>query len=280
MIKSARRSDRRAALVGLICIALVTTAPIGQGWAQGATPELIEFSSGDLTLKGFIWKPAGSGPFPAILWNHGSEKLPGTVDSVAPYFVSRGYIFFVPHRRGQGRSPGTYILDQLNTSPSIAQRSRMTVVLNEAQFQDQLAALAYLKNLPIVDRSRLVVMGASFGGIQTMLAVESGPGYRVAVDCSGAAQTWSGSVDVRLRLTAAASKAKMPVFFFQAENDYDLIPNRVLSDEVRKAGKPVQTKIYPVFGSGAQGGHSFCWLGTNTWGPDVLEFIETNMKAE
>jgi len=154
----------------------------------------------------------------------------------------------------------------------------MTVVLNEAQFQDQLAALAYLKSLPNVDLGRLVVMGASFGGIQTMLAVERGPGYRVAVDCSGAAQSWSGSVDLRIRLTAAASKATMPVFFFQAENDYDLTPNRVLSDEVRKTGKSVQAKTYPAFGSGAQGGHSFCWLGTDQWGPDVLEFIEANMK--
>src|SRR5260370_5851116 len=61
-------------------------------------PELIEFRSGDLDLKGFIWKPAGAGPFPAILWNHGSEKRPGAVDSVATFFVTRGYVFFVPHR--------------------------------------------------------------------------------------------------------------------------------------------------------------------------------------
>src|SRR5271169_6468096 len=109
-----------------------------------------------------------------------------------------------------------------------------------------------------------------------MLAVERRSGYRVAVDCSGAAQTWRGSPDLRARLTAAASKATIPVFFLQVENDYDITPNRVLSEEVRKAGKSVETKTYPAFGFSAQEGHSFCWRGTNIWGP--VKFIENNLK--
>src|SRR5258708_636629 len=213
MIKSAPFLNRRAILLGLSSIALATVAAIGQGWAEAAKPELITFESGDLALKGFLWTPEGPGPFPAILWNHGSERLPGTADTVALFFVSRGYVFFVPHRRGQGRSPGTYIMDQLNVIRLPAQRSLMLVALNEAQFEDQLAALTFLKTRPDVDQSRLVVMGASFGGIQTLLAVERGPGYRVAVDCSGGAESWDGSPDLRTRLTAAARNAPIPAFF-------------------------------------------------------------------
>jgi carboxymethylenebutenolidase len=111
-----------------------------------------------------------------------------------------------------------------------------------------------------------------------MLAVERGPGYRVAVNCSGAAETWKGSSHLRSRLIATASKATMPVFFLQAENDHDLTPNRVLSEEVRKAGKPVEAKVYPAFGSGPREGHSFCLRGTEIWFPDVLRFIETHLK--
>jgi len=118
MIKNTPTLNGRAVFLGLLTIALVIVAPIGHGRAQGAKPELITFTSGDLALKGFIWKPEGPGPFPAIVWNHGSEKLPGTVDSVAPYFVGRGYIFLVPHRRGQGRSPGAYITTQPNARRS------------------------------------------------------------------------------------------------------------------------------------------------------------------
>jgi len=35
-------------------------------------PQTIEFPSGKLRLKGYFWKPAGTGPCPALLFNHGS----------------------------------------------------------------------------------------------------------------------------------------------------------------------------------------------------------------
>lgn len=50
-------------------------------------------------------------------------------------------------------------------------------------------------------------MGFSHGRIQMMFAVERGPGYRVAVNCSGAAETWRDSLALRSRLTAVANKA-------------------------------------------------------------------------
>jgi len=263
----------------MLLVAAILTAN-QSSWGQTSRPELIGFKSGDLELKGFVWKPSGDGPFPALLWNHGSEKLPGSIDGVAPYFVNKGYVFFVPHRRGQGRSPGPYIMDELNMAGSrlSGERGRREIELHETHLEDQVAALQYLQALPYVDKNRVAVMGFSFGGIQTMLAVERGPGYRVAVNCSGAAESWKGSSSLRSRLTTAASKATMPVFFLQAENDHDLTPNRVLSEEVRKAGKPVEAKIYPPFGSGPREGHSFCVRGTETWFPDVLRFIETYLQ--
>ena len=245
---------------------------------QSVRPDLITFKSSDLDLKGFLWKPSGDGLFPAVLWNHGSEKNPGTVESVATYFVDKGYVFFVPHRRGQGRSPGPYIMDEVNKGESRGQRGQLLVDLHEIHLGDQLAGLKYLQNLSFVDTKRIAVMGFSFGGIQTILAVERGPGYRVAVDCSGAAETWNGVSSLRSRLTEAARNAKMPVFFLQAENDYNLTPNRVLSEEVRKAGQPVEAKVYPAFGAGPRDGHSFCVRGTKVWGPDVLNFIETHLQ--
>ena len=35
-------------------------------------PQIAEVRNGELSLKGYFWKPAGSGPFPTILFNHGS----------------------------------------------------------------------------------------------------------------------------------------------------------------------------------------------------------------
>src|SRR5437763_1716406 len=46
--------------------------------APGQTPgEKVSIASGQFTLEGMIYKPEGSGPFPALIWNHGSEKTPG-----------------------------------------------------------------------------------------------------------------------------------------------------------------------------------------------------------
>ena len=41
------------------------------------------FLSSERKVHGFLWKPEGTGPFSAILWNHGSEKLPGSQSKLA-----------------------------------------------------------------------------------------------------------------------------------------------------------------------------------------------------
>lgn len=271
---------RFSAEVALLCATIFFAALLPSRAVRGQTapPELVSFHSGALELKGFVWKPAGDGPFPALLWNHGSEKLPGTIDGVAPHFIAKGFVFFVPHRRGQGRSPGPYIMDELNRAGLRSARSRLLVDLHEVQLQDQLAALQYLQSLPYVDGGRIAVMGFSFGGIQTMLAAERATAYRAAVNCSGASETWKSSSDLRARLIAAARNTTIPVFFLQAENDYDLTPNHVLSEEVRKTGRPVDAKVYPAFGSAPREGHGFCVRGAQVWFPDVLNFIEGQLK--
>ena len=82
--------------------------------AMAVQPEEVAFRSGESTLRGFIFRPAGDGPFPAVLYNHGSERLPGTKAEIGDLFAGKGYVVFVPHRRGQGRSQseGTYIMEQ------------------------------------------------------------------------------------------------------------------------------------------------------------------------
>jgi poly(3-hydroxybutyrate) depolymerase len=33
---------------------------------------IVSFKSGDRVLQGLVYKPSGAGPFPAVLYNHGS----------------------------------------------------------------------------------------------------------------------------------------------------------------------------------------------------------------
>jgi dienelactone hydrolase len=266
-----------AAPAAAIMLAGSLAAPLT---AQQGTPAQVEvaFPSGDLQLRGFIWKPEGAGPFPALLWNHGSEKLPGWLPEVAPAFVRRGWVFFIPHRRGHGRSPGPYIGDQLEQVPAGDARSRLLVQLHDVQLGDQLAALTLLKSQPFVDGNRLAVAGCSFGGIQTVLASDRAAGYKAAVDFAGGAQSWEGSPDLQRRMIAAVRAAVIPIFFIQAQNDYDLRPSQILSQEMQRAGKSHQVKIYPAFGTSRQDGHEFCVRGADRWTEDVFAFLMTHMK--
>jgi len=256
-------------------LAIVLTAFAGAACA--ATPELVSFASGKLELRGFLFKPEGNGPFPAVLYNHGSEKLPGSKPEIGNFFAANGYVLFVPHRRGHGRSPGDYIMDALRIATSTT-RGQLTVSLLEEQQQDVMAALEYLKNRQYVNARRIAVAGCSFGGIQTLLAAEKDVGLRAAIAFAAAAMTWRESIEIQSRLVAAVRRAAVPVFLVQAENDRDLSPTRVLSKEMELAGKAHKAVVYPPYGVTTADGHGgFCFRGVDVWGQDVLAFLATAM---
>ena len=248
------------------------------GTAAGAEPQLVSFSSGNLELHGYLFKPDGNGPFPAVLYNHGSEKLPGSKPEIGNFFAANGYVLFVPHRRGQGRSPGSYIMDTLgNTQGSV--RGQVMVNLLEQQNQDVTAALDYLKRLPYVNAKRIAVAGCSFGGIQTVLTAEKDLGLRAAVPFAAGAMNWSRTSELQDRMIAAVRRATVPVFLVQAENDYDTSPTRVLAKEMEQAGKAHKAVVYPAYGTTAKDGHGgFCGRGVSVWGQDVLAFLGTALQ--
>jgi dienelactone hydrolase len=258
--------------------ALFTAAPASAQTAGAPPGQDIAFPSGALTLHGLLFKPDGDGPFPAILWNHGSEPHPdGYVGRLSTFFVAAGYVFFSPFRSGQGGSPGPYITDQLNAVPP-GQRNQLQVQLLQAQLGDQLAGLAALKAQPFVDSANITVMGGSYGGIQTLLgAAAANAGYKTAVACSAAAESWKGNPLLQKAMLDTVAGVGIPMFLLQAQNDFDLAPNQALAARFQALGKPVKAMVYPLFGSGAVGqeGHNMCFTpaGAAIWGPDALAFI-------
>jgi dienelactone hydrolase len=265
---------RKRFLCGLLCLTFVKGVSVAQSKA-----EEIVFPSSGRQLHGFLWKPEGTGPFPAIVWNHGSEKLPGSQPVLASFYTAHSYVFFVPHRRGQGRSPGDYIQDLVAQAPP-GGRARRMVELQQAEVDDVIAALNYLKSQSFVDPTRIALSGCSFGGIQTLLTGERELGVKALVPFAPGAMSWDQNQPLRDRLIRAVDSAKAPVFLIQAENDYSIAPSQVLSKEANKKHKDFQSKIYPAFGSTHQEGHwGFCSSATGVWGNDVLAFLEGQMKA-
>jgi carboxymethylenebutenolidase len=244
---------------------------------SAAGAEEVTFPSGKLVLHGFLYRPQGNGPFPAILYNHGSEEKPGTKPALGNFFSSKGYVFFVPHRRGRGRSPNDSNVESLR-----AQGRAGAIALHETHLDDQLAALAYLTKLSGVDSHKITVAGCSYGGIQTVLALEANAeqklGLRAAIDFAGGAMSWR-SASLRARMVSAVRKATIPVLFIQAENDYDLGPSRTLAGELEQLGKPHKLLIFPPYGQTHEDGHGgFCGQATSVWGPAVTSFLDASMQ--
>jgi carboxymethylenebutenolidase len=135
-------------------------APSASTTSHDARPELVTFTSGARVLRGYLHRPAGSGPFPTIVFNHGSEADPGTKTGQAAFYVPRAFALFVPHRRGQGQSKdaGTDINATVDDPNAF-------VDALVAQTDDVMAAVAYVRGLPFVDPARVAVAGCSLGGI-------------------------------------------------------------------------------------------------------------------
>lgn len=265
-----------------VCIAMLGCA--GKSTRPTIKPEVVYFKSGAIELGGELFKPSGNGPFPVVLYNHGSAA--GMLNSqasqaIAPHFLGKGWAFFMPYRRGQGLSEqsGRYILDEIKqarASGGITAASKKLVnLLSTEQLQDQIAAFNWLKANNLFDSNRIATAGNSFGGIEVILGAAQ-LSYCAAVDASGGAESWEESPELQAIMKKSAIEAKSPVLFFQAENDFNLEPSRVLADVMEKHGKPHQVKIYPPFGSSDNDGHSFAYRGSDIWFPEVFQFIQTH----
>jgi carboxymethylenebutenolidase len=269
---------RTVASAGCLLVALAGCGGGGGGGDSSAQPMQVSFPSGSLTLGGFLWMPSGTGLFPTVVYNHGSEQLPGSKPAVGQFFSSRGYVLFVPHRRGQGLSQaaGPYIQDVINAAPA-SQQAQVRVDQLLLQVDDVAAAVAYMKQQAFVDTAKMSVAGCSYGGIETVFTAERSLGLKSAVDFAGAAQTWAGDTPMQTRMLTAVDNATVPIFFLQAANDYDTTPTTALSAEMQNVNKPYQAKIYPAYGTTPDDGHAgFCFNGTAVWGDDVANFIASN----
>ncbi len=86
-------------LAALILVsALATTA---EGHAS-ARPETVVIHNGAITLHALLWRPQGRGPFPAILFNHGSGRTRQELERLGPYEQQADILGPVFARRGYG----------------------------------------------------------------------------------------------------------------------------------------------------------------------------------
>jgi dienelactone hydrolase len=260
-------------------------------------PDTVAVQSGNLTLTALVWRPAGLGPFPALIFSHGnyaSRSSPGTIDDLlgsitstsllGPVFARNGYIFLGLFRRGTGLSKGQgessqdLLLRSLKEK-NLEERNELQVHLLETdQLQDMISGVRFLRGRRDVDTSRLGVIGHSFGGSLALILAEHDPSLKAVVGFGAAAYSWNLSSQLRARLTESVARMAAPVLLIHAQNDYSTSPADTLGAVMERLKKPHMVKIYPKFGNNTDVGHNFIFLGISIWERDVLRFLDENLR--
>jgi dienelactone hydrolase len=169
-------------------------------------------------LETTIFKPDGNGPFPLIVFNHGKERGDPRLQSrsrplpFAREFVRRGYVVVAPNRRGFAQSSGTYVEHGCDVADN-----------GLVQAQDVATTIDFMTRQPYVDGSRIVVAGASHGGLTTIAyGQKPQPGVRGLLNFAGglrqdACPAWKENLTHAF--ATYGDKVRLPSLWFYGEND-------------------------------------------------------------
>jgi len=286
-------------LLALAC-ALAFAAPaecrvtIKPGTRVTAPPETVTVRSGELALRAVVYRPMGRGPFPGILFLHGSGHGAGVAangqrdqrhpELTGPLFARHGYVFLYLYRRGdalskgQGTAGGDVMDQEEKTAGTDGRNGAQLSLLEGDEMNDALAGLRHLRRLKGVNPRRIGVVGISFGGSLAVLAAERAPSIRAGVVFSPAGYSWDRSPTLRARLIAASRRVPIPLFFIHATNDFTVESGKALAAARARRGRPGRVKVYPAVGKTQEEGHDFIDLGVSVWERDVFAFLDRYVK--
>ena len=155
----------------------------------------IPSSESGVRLEVVAAKPDAKGPFPTVVFNHGST---GTGQNrtlysrtvapaiVANYFVERGWMALFPQRRGRGKSGGVYGEGLAADGSGYSCHVDIAITGFERAVEDVDAVVHYLRQQPDVKQDELVIGGVSRGGILAIAYAGMRPNtFRGAINFNG-----------------------------------------------------------------------------------------------
>lgn len=179
----------------------------------------ISFQSKGLSLEGVVAVPDTGSSFPGVVLCHGHTIFGGGMDSplfmeITKELTTRGYACLRFNFRGVGNSEGKFSN-------------------GETEHHDVIAALKVISVWPGVNRSRLALIGHSFGASTILLALK-------AMRLASAAVLLSPTISSIRR--AKLSKEKRPMLFIAGSEDR-IVPVDRLQEEIQAAHSAQQLEI-------------------------------------
>jgi endonuclease YncB( thermonuclease family)/dienelactone hydrolase len=165
-------AGRRLGSFLLGCIVLAMTGPLA---AQDRAMVPVTIDGEQVKLATITYKPFGNGPFPTLIFHHGSTgrgrdpalfERPYDARALAGWFTARGWAVILPSRRGRGGSEGLYDEGfEPDRSQGYSCEPRRALAGAERALDDIDAITPMLLAQPFVDRARVAVGGLSRGGV-------------------------------------------------------------------------------------------------------------------
>jgi acetyl esterase/lipase len=167
------------------------------------------YRDGDFTMDGIFMKPAGKGPFPAVLISHGMGGNAQAFGGMkAREMVQWGMVCIAPNYTHAGTAGGDRA--QFGASAENIRRAQ--------------TCLAILRSMPEVDGTRLAAYGHSMGGFVTIgLAATAPAGLKAAAITGSGISPQDGYAAPS---TAAAEKIRVPFLMLHGGNDTTVRPEQ------------------------------------------------------
>ncbi len=197
-----------------------------------ASGKEVSYKSGDETVKGILYTPAGSGPFPGVVVIHEWWGLNDWVKEQASKLADQGYAALaVDLYRGK-------VADNPNTAHEL-----MRGVPEDRAARDLHAAVEFLKSQPNVKKDRIGSIGWCMGGGYSLNVALAEPTLTAAVINYGHLATDP----------AALHKINAAILGSFGGQDQGIPPEDVkkFEETLKKDGKSADIKIYP------NAGHAF-----------------------
>ncbi len=224
------------------------------------------FQSGGVEVSGYFYKPAGKGPFPAVLVLHGKGGQNLSTRDRASWFARQGYVAFAP--------------DYFTPIGMTTEKFDVSFYLNSVDPAREVLgqALEALKSLSYVDAARLGVNGYSLGGYLSFI-LGTRDDVKGIVSNSGA---YAPTAPARYPLADICTQIKAPVLMVHGDAD-TLVPianANTASELLKSKGKTYEYIVYPGAGHvfDIPGGAGYSAEAAADYQQKMLDFFKAKLQ--